>query len=393
MTSTLTPVAPTTEPLVDLDRARALARDADLDALVPSSREAVYHFSGHFGGDGGHFAVLPADPVVEAGLTFDVSTRLKHEYAPAWPPLQITFGEFYVVGAPPLAEAIAPDAVEGLRRLLERQGLTAGRLGVELGHLPTATAERLRAALPHATLVDATALLVALRARKTAPEIARQRYATLVVEDAIDAALDAVVIGETEIDLANRIRARLSEGRVRERSIFVGASERGALVHSWPTERVIVHGDHLRIDVVGEHHEYGADLGRNAAVGAATEQQGRLYGISRRALEAAILAVHPGARASDVWRAAIDSAHADGLHDFQRNMVGHGIGIGGHERPVLGNDDDLIIEPDAVLSIEAPYYLYGVGGFSPEDALLVTREGVERWTTAPEELPVVGQPR
>jgi Xaa-Pro aminopeptidase len=39
-----------------------------------------------------------------------------------------------------------------------------------------------------------------------------------------------------------------------------------------------------------------------------------------------------------------------------------------------------------VLRIEVPYYIWGLGGFSPEDTLLVTEEGIELLTTFEEGL-------
>jgi Xaa-Pro aminopeptidase len=43
-----------------------------------------------------------------------------------------------------------------------------------------------------------------------------------------------------------------------------------------------------------------------------------------------------------------------------------------------------------VLAMEVPYDVHGLGGFSPEDILVVKEEGIELFSHAPAELPVVG---
>jgi Xaa-Pro aminopeptidase len=42
-----------------------------------------------------------------------------------------------------------------------------------------------------------------------------------------------------------------------------------------------------------------------------------------------------------------------------------------------------------VLCVETPYYLWGVGGFAPEDQLVVTKDGYELMTTPQRELIVI----
>jgi len=60
-----------------------------------------------------------------------------------------------------------------------------------------------------------------------------------------------------------------------------------------------------------------------------------------------------------------------------------------HEGPMLRPAAAAMLQPSMVLAIEAPCYVFVLGGFAPEDVLLVTEEGNEIFTHAPAELPVI----
>jgi Xaa-Pro aminopeptidase len=382
-------------PLADVDRARALLREAGLDAVIASSGDAIFHLSAHVAYDSGQpggtsgFAVLPADAQKRSALVLPSGSLLQLIDFPTAADETYVYGTFNVVGAPD-AGPVTGSSIEALLRALGDRGLTAGRLGLELDQLTVSARAALVAALPDAELIEAGPLLAALRSRKTSREIERQRHATRAVERAITTALSEAEPGLTELDVDRRIRALLADARVEPNSIFVGASERGAYVLSWASERTLVAGDLIRVDVTATYGGYHADLSRNVAVASAGEEQRKVYRASRLALEAAIDAVGPGVPVRDVFDAAYRVAHAEGLHDYERHHVGHGIGLQVHETPDIDRSDT-VIESPSVLSIETPYYRHGFAGVSPEDALLVKDDGVQRWTTAPFDLPVVGR--
>ncbi len=381
-------------PLIDLERARRLLAESRLDAIVASSAPNIYYLSGFFAYDlimdprVQSFAVLPRDPDAELAVTVALGAAAQQHDFPSWAGRTVLFGEFFISGAPPTDTAPARDAVAALAVALEEQSLSVARVGFELDSLPAAVLERIRAALPRVEVVDASQVLRRLRLRKTPIEVERLRRATAGVEAAIDTALSEVAPGLTEAAVDRRLRELLVAAGVHPTSVFVGAGERGAYVASWATDRVIVRGDVLRVDVTASYGMYHADLSRNVAIGQASDDQRRLYAASRLAMEAAADAVAVGVSVGDIHAAAVAAGRAAGLSDFRRHNVGHGLGLQVHDAPALAPGGERI-EPGAVLSVEAPYYVHGSAGYSPEDTLLVSDSGVERWTTAPDELPVL----
>jgi Xaa-Pro dipeptidase len=68
------------------------------------------------------------------------------------------------------------------------------------------------------------------------------------------------------------------------------------------------------------------------------------------------------------------------------HRVGHGFGLGNHEPPWIAEGSSDVLAANMVISIEPGLYQTGVGGYRHSDTYLVTRDGVERLTTAPDAL-------
>ena len=102
-----------------------------------------------------------------------------------------------------------------------------------------------------------------------------------------------------------------------------------------------------------------------------------------------MMMVKPHVKASDVFHAGVEVPLKAGYSDFHRHHVGHGLGLEAHEEPILSPTNDTEILPGMVLCIEVPYYIWGLGGFAPEDTILVTEEGYEPLTTPERELIIV----
>ena len=111
--------------------------------------------------------------------------------------------------------------------------------------------------------------------------------------------------------------------------------------------------------------------------------------------EAATAAARPGAACRAVWEAAQAAAADAGLagnfmgHGAgQVPYVGHGIGIELDELPVL-TGSSLELEPGMVFALEPKFVLPGLGAIGIENTWVVTGDGVERLTLAPDVVTIV----
>ncbi|NML44630.1 aminopeptidase P family protein [Ramlibacter sp. G-1-2-2] len=68
------------------------------------------------------------------------------------------------------------------------------------------------------------------------------------------------------------------------------------------------------------------------------------------------------------------------------HRVGHGFGLGNHEPPWLAEGSSDVLAANMVISIEPGLYQTGVGGYRHSDTFLVTDDGVQRLTHAPDTL-------
>jgi Xaa-Pro aminopeptidase len=150
---------------------------------------------------------------------------------------------------------------------------------------------------------------------------------------------------------------------------------------------VLTAGDPTVLDFGGVYNGYCVDLTRTVQLGPASPAVRRLYDAVAEAQAAAIEAVRPGVRPSEVDAAARSVLERLGLGDAFGHGTGHGLGLEVHEDPRVakasGGHPDEPLEPGVVFTIEPGAYVPGTGGVRIEDDVLVTAGGCELLTDAP----------
>lgn len=199
-------------------------------------------------------------------------------------------------------------------------------------------------------------------------------------------------VGRTEREVAAGI-----EGAIRaegfERPAFetiVASGPNGARPHARPGSRRVEEGDGVVLDFGGVYDGYCVDLTRTLQVGRSAPEFDRLLTAVAEAQAAAIRAVRPGVRPSEIDAAARDTLAAHGLAEAFGHGTGHGLGLEVHEEPRIsklsGALPDEPIVPGMVFTIEPGAYIDGLGGVRIEDDVLVTEGGCEVLTDVPIEL-------
>ncbi len=109
------------------------------------------------------------------------------------------------------------------------------------------------------------------------------------------------------------------------------------VVHGIPSKEIILKsGDFVKIDVVGSHKGYCADMARYFFVGSASPEALKLADAAQKALDGAIEIIRPGIRLSDVSAFIQGAVEAEGF-SVVRDFAGHGIGKLIHEGPQIPN--------------------------------------------------------
>src|SRR3954447_17709322 len=97
---------------------------------------------------------------------------------------------------------MGPNWLDALRAILAERGVAGGRIGLELDFVSVSRFRELQAALPHATVADASGLIMAARIVKDADEVAHARAAAQIADTGMNAAIAELRRGGTERDIS-----------------------------------------------------------------------------------------------------------------------------------------------------------------------------------------------
>jgi len=131
---------------------------------------------------------------------------------------------------------------------------------------------------------------------------------------------------------------------------------------------------------------YNSELERTMILGAATDDQKRLFDHMVALQDTAIQAMQPGDPCSLVDTAVRTYYEKHGLMSYWKHHVGHAIGLRYHEGPFMDIGDITIMQPGMVFTIEPGLYHPRLGGFRHSDTVAITHEGIEIMTYYPRDL-------
>ncbi len=352
-----------------LEAARAAMGRAEVEAMLVSGLVNIRYLTGFTGSN----ALVVIGPDTATLLT-DFRYQTASEPLRAWVDVE-------------LAER------DVIRTAAERlDGLTSGALRV--GFEPAQMTVERHALLHewHERLVPVPGLIEGLRIVKDAEELDAVRAAAALIEPVYALLAGDGLTGREEIEVAWHVRELFHEGGADGLAFetIVASHERGAQPHAHPGHDRIGADTLITIDLGCVLDGYCSDCTRTFATGTPPPALAEAYRICLEAQLAAMAAVKPGARASDVDGAARDVIAAAGHGDHFGHPVGHGVGLDIHESPRLGATTSATLEPGMVVTVEPGIYLPGIGGVRIEDLVIVTPTGGERLTMYPKELSVVG---
>lgn len=262
-----------------------------------------------------------------------------------------------------------------LGRVLHDRGIQ--RLGIEGAHLAVSDAARC-SALGRFQVVPVIDVVEALRAQKSADEVAAIGEAIAIAQGAFAAVLPTIHSGESELAVASRLESEL---RIRGSEwhpfpTIAASGPRSALPHARTSDRTIEPGDWLLLDFGAQARGYCADLTRTVVVGRRAEQRQRdVYEIVRAAQSRAIAGIRVGLSGREVDSLARQPIMEQGFGDAFGHSLGHGLGLEVHEQPRLAPTSDTVLSVGVVVTIEPGIYLPGWGGVRIEDDLHLGSEG------------------
>jgi Xaa-Pro dipeptidase len=349
------------------ERARRVLRDRGFDALVVEAGPTLEYFAGD-SWSRSERALLLILPVrgqhCFVGPAFEEGTLRERMVGRADLRLWQEHEDPYAL------------AVAALR---ERVGASGARIALEPSIRFFISAGLARAGRDLA-FDDGTPVMNACRMVKSAAELDLLRRANQATKAALRAAAAHAEAGMSEDDLRGLVRGAQEAAGLRSIWALVLFGPNAAFPHGNDARRRLAAGDLILVDTGGELHGYQSDITRTWAFGAASAPQRRAFDAVLRAQEAAMEAIKPGARCSDIDAAARRVITGAGFGaDYQRftHRLGHGIGLEGHEHPYLVRGNQIRLEPGMTMSNEPGIYIPGQLGIRIEDIVAVTATGAE----------------
>jgi len=249
------------------------------------------------------------------------------------------------------------------------------------------TMNLIRSAFQTERLVDVTASLEPIKARKTDHDVEKLRVTNEIARFGLDAFKEHALAGATEAEIAAAVGALI---------VAKGHGYKGArVVRCYPTvwsgpetstgwqyfrsrDRRVEPNDVVMLELGTAADGYWADHTRTVVAGTATDRQREAMSAVFEAQHAAFDAARPGATGGDVDAASREACAAAGFEQFPHH-TGHGVGFRYHEAmPWITKGSDQVLELGMTIVTEPGIYEDGLGGFRWEDNAVVTPDGAVR---------------
>jgi Xaa-Pro dipeptidase len=313
----------------------------------------------------------------------------------------------------PLAHVEPLASLRDLAGVLAATGLEGGRLGLELDVLPASLYLQYARRLLGFELADCSAVLRRVRSVKSTWELEQIRSAAAMLVHVPEWAQRHAREGMTELELAAELERELRraghQGPIRFRAfnneLFYGSVLAGpsaavpgstetpivgpgvnVAVSKGASRRPIGRGEPIIVDLAGAWEGYLADQTRTFSLGPVAGGWRELHDAAVAVLRGVAAEARPGVLPAALWERA--SELAGGRPGFMGGVafVGHGFGLEIDELPVLAPG---FVEPLAegmVFALEPKFVHAGEGAVGIENSYAVTADGVERLTSAREDL-------
>ncbi len=270
-------------------------------------------------------------------------------------------------------------------------GLNKSSIGIEATRLRYLELDFLRKAIPESEILSAETIFSNLRVNKDETEIENMRQAAIIAQKALLETISQPVIGKSEKELASQLLINLLKNGSDELpfSPIVAAGPNSADPHATPSDYIIQSGDLLLFDWGANFNGYASDISRTFAVEKADPLFVKVTNIVHQANQTGVKTGKPGITAGSIDKATREVIENNGFGEFFIHRTGHGLGMEAHETPYIFAENQTILEPGMVFTVEPGIYLRGKGGVRIEDNVVITNDGARSLTDLPRELKII----
>ncbi|MDI6782003.1 MAG: Xaa-Pro peptidase family protein [bacterium] len=250
------------------------------------------------------------------------------------------------------------------------------RLGVEADHLSYQQYQIFTEHLEFLQLIPTTGMVIGQRCIKSPEEVQKIKIACEIASKVYNKILPMIKPGISEIDLLCELeyQTKKSNGQVAFEPI-IASGVRSSLPHARASNKIIQDREPILIDWGARYEGYHCDITRVILPDGVSPEFQDMYQAVKETHSQVMRMLKPGIRFEEINEAGKNILTQFGYGDFWLHKIGHGIGLEVHEK--LSNDDEVILMPGMVITIEPGAYIPQIGGARVEDTVLITDNGCE----------------
>ncbi|NNN19381.1 MAG: aminopeptidase P family protein [Acidimicrobiaceae bacterium] len=259
---------------------------------------------------------------------------------------------------------------------------SSGTLGIaHLELMPKVLLEPLLRALEGTPIISATRLMDEVRLVKSGWELEQIRRAGVVCSAGWKAFVAALHPGVREFEIVAAVEAELKRMGAQDNFMLLASGGDEVMGMTPPGVRELQPGDMVRTELTPQLDGYYAQICRSAVLGEPSEGQRKSFDLFNEAVEAGLAVVRAGVTAGDIARAENDVFRAHGYGEYTTSQYtrvrGHGHGLHPDEFPPLLEDNETVLEENAVIIIHPNTYTPLAGYHVLGDPVVVKQTGYE----------------
>lgn len=211
------------------------------------------------------------------------------------------------------------------------------------------------------------------RKNKDEDEIALVKKACEITDRIFMEAISTVQVGMKEYELSALLQYLAIKNGASGMAFdtIVVSGTRGAMPHGRPTEKTFAPHECITIDFGIVYQGYQSDMTRTICIGEPTKEMKQIYDTVLKAQCAGVDFIKAGVTGKEVDAHVRKIITDAGYGEYFTHGLGHGMGMGDGELPVLNQRSETLLEEGMIMSCEPGIYVPGVGGVRIEDDVLI----------------------
>ena len=250
--------------------------------------------------------------------------------------------------------------------------------------------EGLREAMAGGEIVRADDIVIEMRKVKSENELALLRHAFRISEQAIEAVLNEIKPGMTELQVVGFAQEAIyrNGGEYEGHPLYVLSGRNSANAIGRPTHKVLREGEIIQLNIGARFGGYSSSVGRPVLLGHMPDDVKELLQVGLDAANKTMEIMRAGVDARWVAQTIQDLIISRGYGDAILYGPCHGLGLMECEHPWIETNSGYVLQENYTFQVDSFLYTPQYGA-RWEDGVRVTKDGIEQFSTYRRELIVI----